>query len=136
MARDDNEQLAAARQAYRRVQKHIERLTYQEKEDIAEQAIAEAFERIKERRRQKAMNPQKAVFTSFHRFNKTSVWFTMQSPESDFMLLRIKGGSHKVINVKMSRADMREFIFHALKSIGAGIYKRKNRGWLVYIRKR
>lgn len=133
---DEDDQLESAKEIYRKVEKRISTITDQEKEDIAEQAISAAYDRIRDRRRRKATNPERYAFTSFFRFRKSGMIFTMQKPGSDFMLLRIKGGEHKVITERMSRSDMRELIFELHKARGDTVYKRKNRGWLIYVGKK
>lgn len=139
MLEDENEQRKiegrkVIRKWIRPLSRRIDLLSKTDIEDIGEQSVAEAVKRIR-RRRLSEFNGNEVVFTGF--FSKgTSKIFAFKRKDSEILVLRIKGGQHRVLDWTLSSYERRKMMLEMAKMLCYRFHKSKNRGWYIYVGKK
>ena len=114
-----------------KLHQRIDRLSATDLEDIGEQAVANAEQRIK-RKRNRSFKEQ-VVFTGYWRRGTTKI-YGFKRPSSEIMSLRIKGGPHRVVDIQMSSYDRRSYTLETARMMGYAVRKRRGRkGWDIYV---
>ena len=133
----DNVIMPKKRKLSKKISKKIDRLSFMDIEDIAEQSIAEATRRIRVKERRKLQPKSDAEYKPMGYWQPRRTTTHIYAYQLDGRLyFCIKGGKHELLKYELNGKDKQEASIKLNQMLGNRLHKDKKGRYTVYINKR